>query len=130
MKRYTTVAELLEKMIDAHEKPQKEIAVLAGFSSTNFLSMIKHGEAKVPLAAVPRVAKVLGLDPQHLARKVVEEYHPELWAALKGSMAYHITDNEAVLIACLREATWNSDPHFDGRTLFDIARVIRKPKSR
>lgn len=108
-----TVAEYIAHRLDVSAKTQRQIAAEAGFPHPNFLSMIRHGTSKVPVAAAPRLAKALGISPKQLTRIVIREYHPELWEVLESTFALSVTENEAEFIRHVRNATSNTDPIFD-----------------
>jgi hypothetical protein len=48
-----------------------------GFATPNMLSMIRTGEANVPFAKIPIVARVLKIDPGLLLRTYLRESWPE-----------------------------------------------------
>jgi transcriptional regulator with XRE-family HTH domain len=78
------LARYISGIIDASEKRQSEIAADIGISpvNQNFISMVKTGKTKLPLAKVPLLAKSLGIDPLNLLRRAIEEYMPEFHSLL------------------------------------------------
>jgi len=126
MTKKMKVAEYLAHRLDVSEKTQKEIAAEAGYTRANFLSMIRKGDSKIPIAAAPRLAKALDISPKHLTRLVMQEYHPEIWEVLESTFSLSVTENEAVLIEHLREKTWNTDPIFNEAFLAKFDRLLAK----
>ncbi len=73
-----------------HRKSQKEVALAAGFTSANFLAMIKNGTTKLPLDRVADLASALECDQDELMRLALRQSHSEevvnsIEAALSGS---------------------------------------------
>ena len=80
-----TFAEHLTKLIERSPKTQREIALECGYSKSNLITMFKQGLTKVPIEAVPKLAKALDEDPAVLLRMALREYMP---AALKTIEEY------------------------------------------
>lgn len=91
-----TVANLIYSAIEASPKRQKEIAHEAGWRNPNFLSMVKHGAARLPFGKIHVLAAALGIDPLKLLRVALVEYAPEF----AGVVVYHIvlSTDEAELL--------------------------------
>ena len=69
------ISDAIEKL--APQKTQRELAKEMGFMRANMLSMLKTGDAKVPIAKIPIVAEVLGIDPAKLLRTHLWETWPQ-----------------------------------------------------
>jgi len=72
-----SVADHLTRLIERSPKIQREIALEAGYDHPNIISMFKMGNTKVPIEAVPGLAKALDEDPAVLLRLVLFEYSPK-----------------------------------------------------
>ena len=111
-RKLSRIAIFLKKKIDNHPKNQKEIAREMGFSNPNFLSMIKRGDAKVPIDKVVIMAKALSVDPAYLMRLALEQIFPnqldEVWEVFDRIMS----SNELALIRAVRIAYAEDDPTF------------------
>lgn len=99
----TTKKQLLADYIAARialtGKTQREIAQEAGIASINFISMLKCGKAKVPLARVPALATALGapfVDLMFLALNAQEPALAAVFAALQPELP--TTDDEVALM--------------------------------
>ena len=83
-----TISELIEKGLAKYpDKSQAEIAREMGFSAnqTSMLSMIKKGTSRLKISRVPRMVRVLGLEPvEGLAAYLKDrtEDDPEAWASI------------------------------------------------
>src|SRR4051812_35775881 len=80
----TAVARFLERRMDDLRgvKTQREIAQEAGFPRPNMLSMLKSGDAKLPLERIPGLARALDADAAHLFRLAMTDHWPELAATI------------------------------------------------
>jgi transcriptional regulator with XRE-family HTH domain len=100
----TTVAKFLSEQIDLCPMSQREVAAAIGFDSPNIITMLKQGHTKVPLNRVGALAAVLGINPAHFMRMVLEEYIPETWDAVERALGCMIlSDEEDRLIRVFRE---------------------------
>lgn len=98
-----SVAEFLSFHIDASPKSQKEIAREVGFPKPNILSMLKSGETRLPLARAPAMALALGVSPSELVRLCLQEYEPEMHAAIEHAFPLaFLSDAEIEIVALLR----------------------------
>jgi DNA-binding Xre family transcriptional regulator len=92
-------------------RSQLEIAKIAGFESTNMISMLKAGTSKVPLARVTDLARALECDPGHLMRLALEQHlPPEVVTEITISLGGLISSNEVKLLARIRELSRQGDP--------------------
>jgi transcriptional regulator with XRE-family HTH domain len=103
----TTKKQLLADYIAARialtGKTQREIAQEAGIASINFISMLKCGKAKVPLARVPALAAALGasyVDLMFLCLNAQEPALAAVFAALQPELP--TTDDEVALMRAYR----------------------------
>lgn len=103
MKKTTSVAEFLTRMIELSEKSQKQIAQDVGYPHPNVLSMMKMGQTKVPIEKAPAFARALNVDPAYFVRLVMREYMPEAWRAIETAIGEPLTQNERRLVEAYRE---------------------------
>lgn len=107
----TAMVKFLTKRIN-ELKPdltQREIAQRLGYTSVNFVSMMKTGAARVPLEKLPALAEILGVDPAHLLRLGLEQYWPEI-EVISRVLPAPVTKNEMAVLQAFRRATNQSDP--------------------
>ena len=111
-KKPSRIAAFIEKAIDQNpqRKSQKEIAEEMGYEKPNMLSMIKKGDAKLPLDKVPLLAKAVDVDPAFLFRLALEQYWPEEQGAIASIIGEVVSANERALIRKIRTWTKNTDP--------------------
>jgi hypothetical protein len=108
----SVIAKYLTKRINALAgvRSQREIAAEVGYDGPNMISMMKRGEARVPLAKVPALAKSIGVAPAFLFKLALQQYwpdHPDTVAAVFGTV---VTKNEAAILASIRLSSDDSDP--------------------
>ncbi|MEO3387605.1 XRE family transcriptional regulator [Mesorhizobium sp. CAU 1741] len=109
----TRLTRFLEKRILElrPQKSQADIAVEAGFVSTNMLTMIKTGAAKLPLDRVPGLAKALDCDARRLFQLALEQGGGDtVEVAVREIFGAVVTRNEVAWIDEIRAASDNSDP--------------------
>lgn len=104
-----TVAGYLQAQIDICGKSQIAIAEECGFPRANFISMLKLGKSKVPIAKIYLLAKSIGVDPSFLFRKVMGEYYPDLLTVTEECMGRMVSENEYAIIEEIRKVN-PSDP--------------------
>ena len=98
------LANYIASRIDASAKTQTEISKEAGFPHPNFLSMIRTGKAKVPIARVPALADALEVPHQELLQRCMEAYQPEVHRVLQFVIpAYSMTPDELMVLRGYRE---------------------------
>ncbi|WP_439816975.1 helix-turn-helix domain-containing protein [Zavarzinia sp. CC-PAN008] len=101
----TEAAQFLRDRIDAMAPTtQREIAVAAGFTAENVLSMIKFGEQKVPLERVEALARALGVEPHHLMRMALAQYTDGKREAFDRAFASFVSIDEEHCVAAIRQA--------------------------
>jgi hypothetical protein len=81
------IHEFLAYHIDKSDFTQREIATACGFGRPSMISMIKSGDARMPLERLGVMAAVLSLDLGKLFKLWMKTYYPEtLKALLRHSM--------------------------------------------
>ncbi len=108
MNNESQVARFITGRIEATGKLQKDIAEKVGFEKPNIITMIKQGKTKLPLDKIGPMAKALEVDPVHLLKLCMEEYHPNTWKAIAPFMAAVITADERRMLNALR--AWSGGP--------------------
>lgn len=104
-----TVAEYLTKAIELSGKTQREVAREVGYEKPNIVSMMKHGQTRVPLEKAPLFARACGVDPTFFLRLVLEEYHPKAAKIVRDTLGEPLTENERKLIDLYRRAAPNDE---------------------
>jgi len=103
MTKKAELALFIANKIKASRRTQREIARDAGIPNSNFLSMIKAGDAKIPISRVPALADALGVHRADLLRRVLEADHPEMFAIIDSVLPeLPATDDEVALIRAYR----------------------------
>lgn len=74
------------------------------------LTMVKNGHTRLPLDFVEPLAAALQVDPVHLMRLWLNDYHPATLKLIEGVLGMLSTNNEREIIACIRQAANNTDP--------------------
>ena len=117
-----SVAERLEKAIEASDKSQREIAAKVGYTRPNVLSMMKLGQTKVPIEKAPLMAEACGMDPADFTRHVMQEYHPAVWEVLAETFGESLTPAERRCLEAFREvaARMGQEPEVTSETLQEI----------
>jgi len=98
-----TVAKRLEKAIEESGKNQREIATEVGYTRPNVLSMMKHGETKIPLEKAPLLAKACALDPAEFTRHAMQDYMPAVRQTLADTFGESLTTAERRCLAAFRK---------------------------
>lgn len=119
----TRLVRFLERRISDLKatKSQADIAVASGFASRNMLSMIKTGDAKLPLDRVPALAKALECDPAMLFKLAVEQQDSALAGVIDEIFGTVVSQNEIGWLKELRDASDHTDPFLTTKA----RRVIR-----
>lgn len=110
-------AELLASAINASNLTQREIASQVGFNKPNIISMMKNGDARVPINRIPALARILDLDPKDFLLVAMAEYHPEVHQALIQEFGLPLTETELKIVRMLREAKVQDDPNVEASVL-------------
>ena len=130
----SSVPSPLSEFLDAHwDKTgltNDEAASKFGFLASNVVSMWRVGRTAVPLARLPMIADLLGVDLVMLfalwlkqARLRNDGVPATLIEVLERRL---VTANEAEVIRTLRHATRNADPAFSAAVHSAIALAITK----
>jgi len=98
------VARFIASRIEDSRLSQKDIATLCGFENPNIITMIKHGNTKVPLDKIGLVANALEIDAIQLFKMCMEEYQPSTWNVIAPLMESALTRDESRLLMALRES--------------------------
>lgn len=99
------VASFINLAIDASVKTAKQIAREAGFENPNFLSMVRKGESKLPLARIEPLAIALGIPIPDLLNRCLEAYHPDIYRLIaRVHPSILVTPNEFAVIRVMRKA--------------------------
>lgn len=110
---HTRVVKFLQKRMDEikHRKSQYDIAMEAGYHKPNIISMMKNGDAKVPLEKVFILAKAFEVDPNILFRLALEQnFGQQDTYALTQMMNRTMTENELAWVEKIRAYTGDADP--------------------
>lgn len=108
-------------------KTQAQIAAEAGFTHVNMLSMIKSGQARLPLDRAPALAKALGCDPSYLFRLALEQSGNETVArAVDQIFGAVISRNEVAWLREIRDASGDTDPALTSRARSAIRGIFGK----
>lgn len=124
----SAIAAFLHIKLDESRKKQREIAKEIGYDNPNILSMMKHGDAKVPFDKVPALAKALDVDAGHLMRLAIEQYWPGLKDVIKGIFGNVVSENEVALVQGLRAAFRDLDPSFTSTEIEAVVAVLTRMK--
>jgi hypothetical protein len=113
-----TVAEYFDAQVALRQMTLAQLSKdLDGVLKPNMLSMIRSGNAKIPLIHVGRIARALGVDAMFFMKLALQEYQPENWTAIQEVFGDQpvLTRNEIDLIKAIRAANPNN-PKLTGRT--------------
>jgi transcriptional regulator with XRE-family HTH domain len=77
-----SVAEYITRAIDLSGKTQAEICDALEYPNRNVITLFKQGKTKLPINKVRAMAIVLGVDPAHLLKLVMNEYMPDAWKVI------------------------------------------------
>ena len=125
----TETAKFIDERIERLKgvKSQREIALAIGYDKPNVLSMIKHGDVKLPLDKIPALADAIEVDPAHLLRMAVHDYLPKLEKAFEQVIGYVATKNEhELLLKPWRAATADADPAPTAELAAALGRFLRE----
>lgn len=112
----------LSRKLDEHaELTNVEVARRLGYERANVIAMMRTGSMKVPLNKVPDLARLIGVDPRALLRRVLLEYDPALWKTVQCIFGTGtLSANEQALIDLLRSRTAALDPDLAGNQVFAL----------
>lgn len=106
----TRAAIFLRNKIDESRYQQREIAAAMGYENANVLSMIKRGEAKIPLEKIPALARILDVDMASLTQMVLEQIMPGEERKISEMFSKTITKNQREWLNLIQDATGEQDP--------------------
>lgn len=109
----TRIAKLLQKRMDElrSRKSQKDIALAAGYTQPNIISMMKNGDSRVPLEKTWQLAKAFEVDAALFFRLALEQaFPPETHYELTKLFSNVVSDNEVTWVEKIREITADGDP--------------------
>lgn len=122
----TKVARFLDKHIDqVVNRSHREIAQAAGWTQSNMVTMIKKGDAKLPLDRVVPLARAIGVDPMFLFRMALEQFMPDDETTAR-MLEFICTENEVEILGIVREASGNSDPKINDRQRAAVTEAFAK----
>jgi transcriptional regulator with XRE-family HTH domain len=109
------IAQYLDKQIEIQRslgKSQRDIAAEIGYDKPTMVSMIKRGEAKVPLDKIPALARALHVDAAFLFRLALQQYWKGEEKVIAEIFGDTLTKQEQQFVRMLRAATKgaNLDP--------------------
>lgn len=81
-----TIVQLLAYYVDRSGLMQRDIGQAYGLPA-NMVSMIKTGDARLPLERLPMFASTIGVDVFVLYEAWMRAYYPETWESLKSHWA-------------------------------------------
>jgi DNA-binding Xre family transcriptional regulator len=109
------------------QKSQTEIAIEAGFTNTNMMSLIKSGKSKLPFDRVPALALALDCDPKLLFRLALEQSGGEtIRKAIDEVFGTIVSQNEVAWLEEIRDASDHHDPRLTNRARTTIRGIFRK----
>ena len=99
MTKKEQLAIFIAAQIKASRRTQREIARDAGIPNSNFLSMIKKGDAKIPLGRIPALADALGIARADLLLRVLEADQPEMFSIIDSVLPdMPVTEDEVAMM--------------------------------
>lgn len=125
----TPLSEFLDSRWSSLGLTNAEAADRLGMGAPNMISMWRTGQTPVPLARIPGLAALMGVDPTELYR---------LWLAQQRDRDKEVpadfveliqrrtvSSNEALIIDALRLATKNADPEFSSTQISKLVATIQ-----
>lgn len=93
---------LKDKMAELGIKNQ-DLQKALGYREANVIAMMRNGSMRLPPRYAPMVATMLKIDKAAFMEKVMEEYDPVLWGAVKSVFKKRtISNNEMANVEMLR----------------------------
>jgi len=127
-------ARLLADAIEASGKTQRQIAKDIGYAKPNVLSMMKHGDTRIPLEKIPALARACGVDEQLFMRTALLEYHPAAYGTLMRTFWPRRLQQEEDWLSIWQLATINAEIQIDsqlvGETLALLDEAHKRRKAR
>lgn len=110
-----------------YKKSQREIAIAAGFTNPNMLSMLKNGDTKLAIDRTASLAAALEVDPKYLLRLALSQQGNETMVRIYDEVIGTVVSrNEKGWLDELREASGNSDPAVTSRARSAIRAIFGK----
>lgn len=107
----SAIANYIEEYANASIYNYRDLAVMAGFTSTGIFYQFMKGEVKVPLDRVPALAEALACDPSHLFVLAMEQYfEPKMFEQMRELILPQISANERGWVDIIRQASRGTDP--------------------
>jgi len=97
------IVQRIEALINGSWKTQRQLAAELGYDKPNIITMFKQGSTRLPAGKVALLAAATGGDPVELMRLWLEEYEPDLLAAIEQYQSLLLTMREREWIAGLRQ---------------------------
>jgi transcriptional regulator with XRE-family HTH domain len=110
-----------------HKKNQRDIAIAAGFTNPNMLSMLKNGDTKLAIDRTASLAAALEADPKYLLRLALAQQGNEtMFRVYDEIIGTVVSQNEVGWLEVLREASGNSDPAITSRARSAMRAIFGK----
>jgi len=103
--------EYFERLVNQSKYHQAEMAKEIGVKSPNIITMFKQGKTRIPLDKIPKLARILGVDPKSMLRRAMLEYCPETLKTVESTFEISSnTKNEQKILDEIRRLSNGSDP--------------------
>ena len=110
-----------------YKKNQREIAVEAGFTNPNMLTMLKQGHTKLAMDRVATLAAALETDPKNFLRlALLQQGNQTMARVFDEVIGTVVSRNEVGWLEVLREASGNSDPAMTSRARSAVLSIFGK----
>ncbi len=109
---------LKERMAELGIKNQ-DLQKALGYREANVIAMMRNGSMRLPPKYAPLVATMLKVDKAAFMEKVMEEFDPVMWGAVKSIFKKRvISNNEMANIETMREMLDGLDINFNASQEF------------
>ena len=110
-----------------HKKSQRDIAIAAGFTNPNMLSMLKNGDTKLAIDRTGSLAAALEVDPKYLLRlALAQDGNATMARVFDEVLGTVVSRKEVGWLEVLREASGNSDPAITSRARSAVLSIFGK----
>ena len=110
-----------------HKKNQRDIAIAAGFTNPNMLSMLKNGDTKLAVDRTASLAAALEVDPKYmLLLALAQQGNETMFRIYDEVIGTVVSQNEVGWLEVLREASGNSDPAITSRARSAMRAIFGK----
>lgn len=126
----TPLSEFLDSRWSGLGLTNLEAADRLNIGAANMISMWRTGQTPVPLARIPSLAELMGVDPTELYRLWLAQQRdrdkevPAVFVELLQRRT--VSSNEALIIDALRLATKNTDPEFSLEQIGTLVATLQK----